>query len=461
MLPDSLCPTLPSPSSHTALCPVLDLASREPLACGSLKLQHCPHKHSTFTFVRRARQCVRTVGGVIVEGKRGEGWKCQCVMSRAGGAVSSVLRMAGTVLSLKADAVKEMFAGSINADREAAGLAARIEGCDEDLDDAERVANTGLEVGGRVQLVKSWPHVKTPAVFNPGRDSEDVRDIALSRCGTLCSVGSYKLITVFDTTTADVVTEITQPRAVSCTAFSVCGTWLASCAGHGIIRVWLTATWEEVWCLEDHHMTVHCMSWTHCGRLVSSDANGKVFVWDLEDTPSATVLEGHTRTVYGIAVSTTRIFTGSGDKTICVYDISTLTHTDTLCDHTEYVYKLALSNDEQHLVSSSGDKTLKVWCTTTLTCLRSILVRAAYLVAVSQPGDVVAVCCPVKHTELYSLSTLEHLGHVESKGSGIALSLCGRWVFTPTDNGSVAVRAVCDVVCEDNHLALPSLDFPF
>ena len=69
----------------------------------------------------------------------------------------------GTVLSLKADAVEEMFAGSINADREASVLAARIEGCDEDLDDAERVANTGLEVGDPVQLVWRWPHVNAPA----------------------------------------------------------------------------------------------------------------------------------------------------------------------------------------------------------------------------------------------------------------------------------------------------------
>ena len=69
-------------------------------------------------------------------------------------------------------------------------------------------------------------------------------------------------------------------------------------------------------------------------------------------------------------MSTTRIFTGSGDNTIHVYDISTLTHTDTLSEHTGSVYHIALTKDEQRLVSSSHDKSLKVWCTTTLTCTR-------------------------------------------------------------------------------------------
>ena len=200
----------------------------------------------------------------------------------------------GTVLSLKADAAKEMFAGSINADREAAGLAARIEGCDEDLDDAERVANTGLEVGDPVQLVRRWPHVNAPAVYNSAY--EDVAGITLSRCGTLCSV-AYRSghITVFDTTTAGVVADLTHgDGTIYYTAFSVCGTWLATCSSDGTICVWLTATWEQVWCLEVHSTEVWSAGWTHCGRLVSGDDGGKVCVWDLEGTPSATVLEGHT-----------------------------------------------------------------------------------------------------------------------------------------------------------------------
>ena len=88
----------------------------------------------------------------------------------------------GTVVELKADALNEMFPGSINnADREAACVAAHIEGCEEELDDAQRVADTGLEDGGAVKLVPRWPNIKAPAVYNGwawgGRTADHTVDV--------------------------------------------------------------------------------------------------------------------------------------------------------------------------------------------------------------------------------------------------------------------------------------------
>ena len=357
----------------------------------------------------------------------------------------------GTVVSLKADALEEMFAGSINADREAAGLAAHIEGCEEELDDTDRVADTGLEDGGAVRLVRRWPHVKAPVDYVGMHHDGAVECITLSRCGALCSVNRKSdHVTVFDTRTADEVANLKHgEELIWHTAFSVCGTWLATCSGDGTICVWLTATWELVWRLKEHDTGVWSAAWTHCGRLVSGDNGGQVCVWDLEGTPSATVLEGHRRAVCGVAVSTTRIFTGSTDHTIRVYDISTLTHTDILSEDAGGVYSIALTNDDQHLVSCFADKSLKVWCTTTLTCIRTASASGGlYLLAVSQPGDVVAVSFS-DHTTLFKLSTLQCLGQVDSKGGGVALSPCGRWVFTSSDH-SVKVHAVRDVPGEDS-----------
>ena len=120
----------------------------------------------------------------------------------------------GTVVGLKADALEEMFPGSINnASREAENVAAHIEGCDEELDDEKRVADTGLEDGGAVKLVPRWPTVKAPAVYSSTHGT--IRCITLSRCGTLCAVG-YRNghIAVFDTITADVVAELTHGNEV-------------------------------------------------------------------------------------------------------------------------------------------------------------------------------------------------------------------------------------------------------
>ena len=175
-------------------------------------------------------------------------------------------------------------------------------------------------------------------------------------------------------------------------------------------------------------------AWTDCGRLVSGDQDGTVRVWDLEGTPIATVLQGHVHTVYGIVVSTTRIFTGSADRTIRVYEISTLTHIRTLRVRTS-VNDIALVNNEHHLVSCSADKTLKVWCIVTFTCIRSVdVIDIPMFVALSQAADVVVVSC-LNHIEFFNLSTLQCLGQVQTNGSGVALSPCGRWVFVPNNPG--------------------------
>ena len=351
------------------------------------------------------------------------------------------------MVGLKADALNEMFPGSINADREAACVAAHIEGCEEELDDAQRVADTGLEDGGAVKLVPRWPNVKAPAVYFPGLESpysDEVARITLSRCGKLCAVG-YEVgrITVFDTITAAVVADLTHgSKLIRSTPFSVCGTWLATCSNERTICVWLTSTWEQV-CILDYNTAGVSAAWTHCGRLVSGEFKGVVRVWDLKGTPSATVLEGHSEAVHSIAVSGTRIFSGSGDKTIRVWDISTLTHTHTLDGHTRAVRDMALTQDDQHLVSCSHDMTLKVWCATSLSCLRTVqLDGPPSSLAVSQPGDVIAVpACGF--TELYRLSTGERLGRVASQGScAVALSPCGRWVFSPKIYTSTSV-SVC------------------
>ena len=403
----------------------------DPTVPRSLSPSPPSHTAHTATHARKPEQLVVKVMEVSV---RHAGTGDSCVIGVAEG---------GTVVGLKADALNEMFPDSINnAAREAACVAAHIEECEEELDDAQRVADTGLEDGGAVKLVPRWPNLKAPAVYIT-QHGESAQCITLSRCGTLCAVGyDNGHITVFDTTTADVVADFTHGgRVISCTPFSVCGTWLATGSCDGTICVWLTSTWEQVCILHDDDCSyaVWNAAWTRCERLVSGDAQGKVRVWDLKGTPSATVLEGHSKVVCSIAVSGTRIFSGSADKTIRVWDISTLTHTHTLDDHTDVIMCMALTQDEQHPVSCSRDRSLKVWCTTSLSCLRTVqLDELSFSVAVSQPGDVVAMKGFLT-TTLSRLSTGEYLGKVDSDGAGVALSPCGRWVFTATNFSCVSV----------------------
>lgn len=74
--------------------------------------------------------------------------------------------------------------------------------------------------------------------------------------------------------------------------------------------------------------------------------------------PLAQVLEEHSRPVLSLAVSGTRLFSGSYDYTIRVWDLETMAREATLRGHTDAVRTLAVAGGK--LFSGSYDGTVKV-----------------------------------------------------------------------------------------------------
>eukprot|EP01061_Rhynchopus_euleeides_P046405 TRINITY_DN879_c0_g1_i2.p1 TRINITY_DN879_c0_g1~~TRINITY_DN879_c0_g1_i2.p1 ORF type:complete len:650 (+),score=179.11 TRINITY_DN879_c0_g1_i2:33-1952(+) len=312
--------------------------------------------------------------------------------------------------------------------------------------------------------------VKAPAVY----DAEGVlvASVGLSPCGRLSCVGTCGGgdVFVFDTTTAEKVVQLKHgDSAHDCVAFSRCGKWLASASRDKTVAVFCTATWERIHTLQGHTDEVRAAAWTHTGCLVTGSQDQSLRVWDVVQGVCA-----HERKqavpadFFTIAVSHTSIFATAPDtKTIHEWDVNTLQHTHSLVGHTEDVLQVALTTDETQLVSCSYDKSVKVWCTTTRTCLLTMgcglgqkppkractdsgeLLR----VAVSQEGDVVAIVSETK-VHLLKLSTGECVGTLPvSECRAIALSTCGRWVFTGGD-GHMQVTAVA--TCNTMDVTLPT-----
>jgi WD40 repeat protein len=101
------------------------------------------------------------------------------------------------------------------------------------------------------------------------------------------------------------------------------------------------------------------------GRLFSGSYDGTIKVWDLNTLTEVGTLAGHTDGVLSLAVAEGRLYSGSYDKTIKVWDLNTLTEVGTLAGHTSSVAALAVA--ESKLYSGSTDKTIKVWDLNTLT----------------------------------------------------------------------------------------------
>ena len=72
-----------------------------------------------------------------------------------------------------------------------------------------------------------------------------------------------------------------------------------------------------------------------------------------------TTLQGHTRGVKCLTVIGNKLYSGSLDCTIRVWDTDTHQHITTLQGHTRGVYCLTVVGNK--LYSGSGDRTIRVW----------------------------------------------------------------------------------------------------
>ncbi len=102
-------------------------------------------------------------------------------------------------------------------------------------------------------------------------------------------------------------------------------------------------------------------------------------------------LTSHAGPVWSVAISPDgqTLVSGSRDKTIKVWELSTGRLMRTLTDHAAEVWSVAISPDGQTLVSESRDKTIKVWELSTGKLVRTLTSHAAevWSVAISPDGQ--------------------------------------------------------------------------
>jgi len=184
-------------------------------------------------------------------------------------------------------------------------------------------------------------------------------------------------------------------------------------------------------------------------RIVSGSDDKTIKVWDVTSGAELMTLRGHKDAVYYIAFSSDgkRFVSGSVDKTLKVWDLATGRELITLHGHDSQVQSTAFSPDGRRIVSGSADETIKVWDAETGAELMTLRGHKnnVYTVAFSLDGERIISGGSDGTVRVWDARTGGELmtlrGH-ESIVSRLSISPDGKHIISASTDGTVKVWGV-------------------
>ncbi|KKF92773.1 Vegetative incompatibility protein HET-E-1 [Ceratocystis platani] len=124
-------------------------------------------------------------------------------------------------------------------------------------------------------------------------------------------------------------------------------------------------------------------------RLASGSGDKTVKIWDATSGACVQTLEGHAKVVTSVMFSNDgqRLASGSWDNTVKIWDATSGACLQTLEGHAGGVKSVIFSNDGQRLASGSGDETVKIWDATSGVCVQTLEGHAHLVASVTFSND--------------------------------------------------------------------------
>ncbi len=195
----------------------------------------------------------------------------------------------------------------------------------------------------------------------------------------------------------------------------------------------------------------NCLTFTSDGQLLASGglSDRTLKLWQVSTGQLLNTLTEHEDDVWSVAISPDGqwLASGSWDKTVKLWQVSTGQLLKTLTGHEGEMNSVAISPDGQWLASGSGDKTVKLWQVRTGQLLKTLTGHENNVmsVAISPDGQWLASGSSDNSIKLWQVSTGQLLntltGH-ENDVNSVAISPDGQWLASGSEDKTIKLWQV-------------------